>query len=207
MIDLVHRTVFVHVPKCGGQSIEAAFCDALGLDWHHHRYLLALMERPKSWPGRHGRLAHLRAEEYLSGRYMPVAQWAAFYTFGLVRNPYHRVESAWRYLDPVPDFPDFIAQLAGEGLPLRGFLDPALDYLADEYGGLLVNEVWKLEDMPARWPELAERAGIPGTPLPHLNKGGDTQCAVWTPAAVDAVRAIYAKDFSAFGYDPEAAPI
>lgn len=208
MIDLAHRTVFVHVPKCGGQSVEAAFCAAHGLDWERHRHLLMLMERPKGWPGRHGRLAHLRALDYLEGEYLPVALWAEFYTFAMVRNPYARLESAWRYLRPAPDFADFVADLAGKGLPKDGFLDPAIAYLTDEYGGLLVKEVWKLEDMPARWPELAARAGIPGTPLPHRNKApaGERRPLVWTQAAVDAVRMLYAEDFSRLGYDPEAVP-
>lgn len=209
MIDLAHRTVFVHVPKCGGQSVEAAFCAAHGLDWHRHRHLLMLMKRPKGWHGRHGRLAHLRAAEYLEGGYLPVDLWAAFYTFALVRNPYARLASAWRYRRQALDFPEFVADLAGNGLPKDGFLDPALDYLTDDYGGLLVKAVWKLEDMPARWPELAAQAGIPGTPLPHLNRAGEdaTRPLVWTPAAVETVRALYAGDFAAFGYDPQAAPI
>lgn len=208
MIDLVHRTVFVHVPKCGGQSVEAAFCAALGLDWDRHRHLLMLMKRPRGWHGRHGRLAHLRALDYLEGEYLPVALWAEFYTFAMVRNPYARLASAWRYLRPSGDFADFVAGLATDGLPRDGFLDPAISYLTDEYGGLLVKDVWRLEEMPARWPDLAARAGIEGTPLPHRNKapGRDARPLRWTQTAIAQARDLYAEDFSRLGYDPEDAP-
>jgi hypothetical protein len=31
MISHPHRTLFVHIPKCGGQSVEHAFLNALSL--------------------------------------------------------------------------------------------------------------------------------------------------------------------------------
>ena len=31
MISHEHKTVFIHIPKCGGQSVETCFLDDLGL--------------------------------------------------------------------------------------------------------------------------------------------------------------------------------
>src|SRR5699024_6832419 len=102
------------------QSIEEAFCADLGLDWNRHRHLLLLMPRPQGWNSRHPRLAHLRAAEYCGHDYLPPALWQRFYKFTVVRNPYRRVESAWRYLRHGLDFPDFVAQIAAGVLDLQG---------------------------------------------------------------------------------------
>lgn len=203
MISLVHQTVFVHIPKCGGQSVEEAFCADLGLDWNLHRHLLLLMHRPQGWPSIHPRLAHLRAAEYRDLDYMPHALWQRFYKFSVVRNPYRRVESAWRYLRHGLDFPEFVKQVTMGELTLQGFLDPAMDYLTDQQGVILVDDIWKLEELATAWPKLAHRAGIADQPLGHRNasRGKRPQ---WTQKAVNQVRRFYAEDFSRLSYDPVA---
>ena len=40
MISHNHEYVFVHIPKCGGQSIEHVFLNDLGLEWHNRSPLL-----------------------------------------------------------------------------------------------------------------------------------------------------------------------
>ena len=58
MISHPHRTVFVHIPKCGGQSIETAFLADLGLGWKSRAPLLmGANDRPELGPPR---LSHLR---------------------------------------------------------------------------------------------------------------------------------------------------
>src|SRR5699024_2042499 len=97
------------------------------------------------------------------------------------------VESAWRYLRHGLDFPDFVAQIAAGVLDLQGFLDPAMDYLTDHDGMILVDDIWKLEELADSWPALARRAGIAGQPLGHRNAGRGRR-PDWTHDAVDQVR-------------------
>ena len=47
VISHEHRCVFVHIPKCAGQSIETVFLEDLGLDWSNRSILLL---RPNECP-------------------------------------------------------------------------------------------------------------------------------------------------------------
>ena len=96
MISHEHETVFVHIPKCGGQSIEHMFLDDLGLSWETRSPLLL---RPKD-PGEKGppRLAHLLARDYVGLEYISEEQFSRYYKFAVVRNPYGRALSFYNYL-------------------------------------------------------------------------------------------------------------
>lgn len=207
MISLAHRTVFVHVPKCGGQSVEAAFCAHLGLDWDRHRRLLLMMPRPQGWQGQHGRLAHLTAWEYVAHDYLPAALWDDFFTFGVVRNPFARMESAWRYLKPTHDFPDFVSGICEGRLSWDGFLNPASEYLSDPDGTPMTTAVYRLEELSARWPEIAARAGLGDTPLPHRNAEAAPRPRLhWSDRMIEDMQDRYAEDFHRYGYDPDTPP-
>lgn len=206
MISLAHRTVFVHVPKCGGQSIEQAFLDDIGLTWKM-RKLLMLARKPKKWGGENPHLAHLKAREYLRFDYISQEMWSKFFTFAIVRNPFARVASAYQYLDPkAPTLEAFTQSLAQHRR--KGFMDPAWDYVSGKDGEMLVSHWYRLEDVNDHWPEIAERAGLSQGALPHRNASAEKKRAViWTEAAVQAVREIYAKDFERFGYSSAEPPV
>jgi len=60
------KCLFVHVPKCAGQSVEMFFLDRIGLDWERRAPLLL---RPNDVPALGPpRLAHLKAAEYVEKR-------------------------------------------------------------------------------------------------------------------------------------------
>ena len=200
MISLAHRTVFVHVPKCGGQSVELAFLQHLGLTWKTRRPLL-LAKRPKAWAGKSPQLAHLKAQEYIAGGYLPQKLWSELFSFAIVRNPFARVESAFHYLDPkAGSLEEFAVSLAQRRR--QGFMDPAWDYVSNTDGEMLVSAWYRLEEIARGWPEITERANLPGVALPHRNSTATKKrTAVWTPAALQAVREVYADDFLRFGYD------
>ena len=68
MLTHQHKTVFVHIPKNAGQSIETVFLDVLGLTWESRAPLLL---RPNDIPELGPRrLAHLAASEYVSCGHM-----------------------------------------------------------------------------------------------------------------------------------------
>lgn len=62
MISHEHKTVFIHVPKVAGQSVELAFLRQLGMTWEE-RAPLVLRHNPDPAKGPE-RLAHLLAREY-----------------------------------------------------------------------------------------------------------------------------------------------
>lgn len=200
MISLAHRTVFVHVPKCGGQSVELAFLQHLGLTWKTRRLLL-LAKRPKAWAGESPQLAHLKAREYVAGGYLPQRLWSELFSFAIVRNPFARVESAFHYLDPkAQSLEEFAVSLSTRRR--QGFMDPAWDYVSSADGDMLISAWYRLEDIADQWPEITRRSNLPGVALPHRNSTATKKRdAVWTPVALQAVREVYADDFLRFGYD------
>jgi hypothetical protein len=91
MISFQHKVLFVHIPKCAGQSIERAFLRNLGLDWlNRHGLLLRHKERHESGPER---LAHLYANEYVKFGYINERDFSRFFKFSIMRDPIDRIIS------------------------------------------------------------------------------------------------------------------
>ena len=96
MISHFHKTIFIHIPKCGGQSIETAFLNDLGLTWETRApLLLRPNDNPRIGPPR---LAHLRAKEYTKFHYISEELYETYYKFSIVRHPVERAISTFNYL-------------------------------------------------------------------------------------------------------------
>lgn len=177
MISRQHRTVFVHVPKAAGQSIEQAFLDELGLTW---KTRAALLLRPNDDPALGPpRLAHLSAEEYVALGYLSPEDWESFYRFAIVRDPYSRVVSLYRHLGPDMAFGPWVMTwltdkiLAPRDARARWFVKPQVEYLCDSNGTLLVQDVLRFEDLDAAFAHIASRAGLGSEKLPRRNTTGN----------------------------------
>lgn len=201
MISLVHRTVFIHIPKCAGQSIEAAFCADLGLKWQRHRYLLGCFERPPGWPkDLPDRLAHLSAKEYVAHKLLPEPLFRAFYTFAIIRDPVERAVSMWRFLKFEGSFAAFVTEELPRRLESGHFFYRAQeDFLVDpDTGALLVDHVVPLSDLSEHWPEIMRRAGL-NAPLGHRNAAPDARPRPEvTDVLAQRLRDLYAGDYRRF---------
>lgn len=174
MISRKHRTIFVHVPKCAGQSVEIAFLADNGLTWETRAPLLL---RPNSDP-RAGppRLAHLIARDYVACGHVTAEEFDAFYTFAIVRNPWARTVSLYRHLEPNIAFASFVhewlaAQLGEERAPNRWFVRPQVEFVTDD-GRTAVKDILHLENLAQEFPRAAARAGLQSA-LPHVNRQGE----------------------------------
>ena len=200
MISLRHQTVFVHIPKCGGQSVEAAFLEDMGLEWSH-RYLvgLNLVIVNKDRPGKP--IAHLHASEYVEKGYLPSFLFEKFFKFAIVRNPFARTESTYFYLGlhRIKSFEEFLSDNR-ESRPMERILKaPQSPYVIDAAGNRLVDEIYRLEDLDRDWPLIQQRCGLQAR-LHHQNKGKRPFQIEWTPRLVDLMNEKYADDFDRFGY-------
>ena len=201
MISLVHKTVFIHIPKCAGQSIEAAFCEDLGLKWGKHRYLLGCMERPPSWrDDLPKRLAHLSAHEIIERRLLPPKLFRAFYSFAVVRDPVARAVSMWRFLESELGFEEFVSnELGPKAAAGHYFHRPQKDFLcAPGCDELLVDQVIPFSRLSAEWPGVMRRAGL-SAPLGHRNRAPGNRASPRVTARAEArIREMYAADYATF---------
>ncbi len=171
MISRKHKTLFVHIPKVAGQSIETIFLKDLGLDWHSRGELL-LRKKKKEEPGPE-RLAHLKAKEYLEFNYIDKPTFDSYFKFGFVRNPYSRMLSVYNYLGygKIISFNAFMEKVVKQQLAQDNFFYSAqYDYLYDEKGELMVDYVGKLESLAEDMKLVLQKTGLEGHEIPHVNK-------------------------------------
>ncbi len=143
MISLVHKVIFIHIPKCAGQSVEETFLNDLQLKWDDHRYLFGCFEKPTSWTKNiPGRIAHLTAKEILDFKFLPIEIFNSFYKFSIVRDPVERLVSSWNYLDPEESFEDWVSSKVLSGHKENNyFFKDQTDYLFDENNKSLVDDI------------------------------------------------------------------
>ncbi|MHA3977213.1 sulfotransferase family 2 domain-containing protein [Halovulum sp. GXIMD14794] len=167
---------FVHINKCGGRSVE----HALGL------------------PKFHGDAKRLRK---LHGR----EKWADIYSFSVVRNPYARIASLYRYRlskerlgEPPVGFAEWVVRVFRDRDPAlrdgEAMFRPAFDWLHDRKGRLMVRETFRLEELAQHWDHILEQVGR-GEPLPHRN--ANPSSTPLSEAYDDTARAVVTEVFAA----------
>lgn len=170
------KFAFVHINKCGGRSVE----HALGL------------------PKFHGDAKRLRK---LHGR----EKWAEIYSFSVVRNPYSRIASLYRYRaqrdrlgDPPVPFTEWVLRVFRDHDPaLRDgevMFRPAWNWIHDRKGRLMVREVFRLEELARHWDHICKQVGR-GEPLTHRN--ANPSSVPLSEVYEDTTRAVVAKVFAA----------
>ena len=171
MISIEHKTIFVHIPKVAGQSIETLFLEDLDLTWDTRESLLLRKKKPNE--NAPDRLAHLTASEYVDLGYVDSTTYQDYFTFSFVRNPYARAISLYKYLGyaNIISFSVFIKKVISEKVKKGDFFFKSqYDYLYSGEGKRLVDFVGKLENIKEDIEYILERSGIEGKKLPHVNK-------------------------------------
>jgi hypothetical protein len=185
--------LFIHVPKCGGSSVERQ----IGL-FHGHRSAIYF------------RHADREAFQQL-------------HKAALVRDPYDRLVSAFHYLknhtrarrdqrwtrEVLGEIPDFAAFLrALEKKPFRRrilrwlhFL-PQWYFLCDAKGGILVDHVGRLESIGDFFAHLAARTGLPVENVREKKSVRDPADSYYDTRSRLLVQDMYERDFTIFGYTP-----
>ncbi len=170
MISHHDRCVFVHIPKCAGQSIEMFFLARVGLDWERRApLLLRWNDTPALGPPR---LAHLKAHQYVENRWMTQAQFDEYFKFAFVRDPWDRVASFYRYLgyDWRCSFPRFVRTHLPRQIEKKNyFLCPQSEFVLDRNGRLLVDFVGRFETLQQDFAAACRHLGISDPVLPHVN--------------------------------------
>lgn len=189
MISHKHKYIFIHIPKCGGTSMES--------------FLLSLegIERPKSLaklPKEIKKRYHLNSgvKGHAFHKEFDITLRKKYFSFTFVRNPFDRAVSEYRWDLQFKNstFLDFLQKQ--EKWQIRHnhsqceFIDEDMDFIG------------RFENLQADFDIVCERIGIPQQKLPHKNK---TEHKHYSEYYNDETRQIvaqkFAKDIEHFGYE------
>lgn len=166
--------------------------------------LLELMRRRVPAFANHNRADYVR-------RHVAPEIWSSYYKFCFERNPWDKVVSfyywRWRGKEAMP-FRDFV--MSNAPLSLR---DSGGWPIYGDDDGLLVDRVYRYEDIAEASAEIVERLGLPGElDLPfargQYRKGSSRAYAeLYDDETAARVADVFAKEIAAFGYTFDGEPL
>lgn len=198
----VKKTVFVHIPKTGGISIERSVNLRLGD-----------MQRLYAFAGPL-EMAHMTADmiRNLIGRGI----YERCFVFAVVRNPFDRLVSEWAWKKETGDkrgltgsgktFEEFTKELHQkfEGIKLlphrqRTHFEPQKKFVVDHDGNIIVDRILRFEKMSEVAQLVEERLGAK---LPWVNKTDhENYQEYYTKELIEMVTDMYGQDLEHFGYE------
>ena len=172
MISFPLETIFVHVPRCAGTSVERAIW--LNKSDRTLENLWGNVFDGQSNPLQTGGMQHLTAT-HIRGLY-PI-EFEKFWKFSIVRNPFDRIVSQYYYT--IRGRPDLLKYLGFSRIRIRYGKVPFGEYvsrimqrthvqwLPAAYfvtdlvrGGLLVDHIARYEDLTEDWDVIRKRLGL-----------------------------------------------
>ncbi len=171
MICHHYKCVFIHIPKNAGQSIEHVFLDLLDLDWQTRApLLLRKNDKPELGPLV---LAHLKATDYVRYKYLPQEMFDDYFKFTIVRNPWGRMISIYKYLgyDKRYEFKRFLMGVFKNTIFKKKywFVGPQTDYVYDKNENQLVDFICRFENLQDDFNYVCQQIGLPPLEVPHVN--------------------------------------
>jgi hypothetical protein len=203
IISALHKFIFVAIPKTGTHSVRQALrkhmgprdLEQVGLFVKKHFPIPELAQL------QHGHLSLLQIRPYLRPD-----EWAEFFKFAFVRNPFDRFVSYSAFMTRdsgqfETDPKDVMRQIL-EKPPLHHILfQPQHLLVMDAEGKLLTDYIGRVEQMQRSYDEICQRIGIPTAPLERVNSSKRKDYRdYYDPALIDAVAKLYARDLELFGY-------
>lgn len=203
MISHKHRCIFVHVPKCGGTSIEAVIwpgerrVEDLWMGFvseYHNKYQTGGMQ--------HLLARHIRTE-------VGEAVFDAYFKFAFVRNPWDKAVSQYAYMKKRPDLRTFLGMAEDDSFKryleltkIRKHVqwEAQWMFLFDDDGKQLVDYIGRFEHLAEDAAKVFDILGIQAE-VPHLNVSGRSAMETYYDSESAAMVAeMYRADIDLFGY-------
>ena len=180
---------FIHIPKTGGTSVEAAL----------------------NYPFRHNTAVEERRE-------LGTKRWKKRFSFTIVRNPWDRLLSFYLHELTVRDsvlaqhpveFNEWVRTVfKHNGFHLyeeekyRKYLSNQWVWVSDEQGHQIVDYIIRFENIRSDFAKLVQHLNMPGIILPHLKKTKRRRNydGYYDPDTKEIIGAFYVKDLEKFGY-------
>lgn len=211
IVSHAHRFIFFAVPKTGTQAVRQALSVHLGPDdWQQHAlYGQARLPIAALAAKGHG---HLSVREV--GPRLDRDTWNGYFKFAFVRNPFERFVSAYLFLfrnspvakerGPTQITEGMKAALNHPKFRRRALIVPQSELLTDADGGLALDHLGRHERLQADFDEIAQRLGLPPTPLPVRNATEHAHYSHYYDRALrESVESLYEEDLRRFDYSFE----
>jgi hypothetical protein len=208
MISYKLGCIFVHIPKCGGTSIESTLFPK-GERTQENLWRGFIDEFHNAYQT--GGLQHLKA--YQIRHYLGRAQYDKFFKFAIVRDPYGRTISQYNYMttarkglrqfiefEPEDDFSTYLAKIKTRS---HVQWEPQISFVNGFDGKRLVDKIIRLENLNDEWDALLDDLKVDfRRKLRHRNKKEQKFTRADLTAEHKAIiQEYYYEDFVSFGYD------
>jgi len=208
-----YNTFFIHVTKCGGTSVELFFLNDAGFNYSYKDltngtkrsrisefFIGRKLKPPLGYETQH--ITALDAKERGVRQFLN-----ANYTFAFVRNPWDRFVSETFWMQQKTDLEEFTFEeaLASYKYQLEGkfkpHCSPMWKSLYDDDMNLLVDDVFKLEEIEKAEESLSKRFGIPVKFGKHNTTERTHYNDYLTPELKEKLYPLIQKDLELFGYE------
>ena len=204
IISTLHKFVFVAIPKTGTHAVRRALREHMGPQDMEQVGLFVQRQLPIPALAQIGH-GHITLEQLRP--FVNPEQFAAFFKFAFVRNPFDRFVSYASFItrevghferDPKKVMRHFLANPPMDHILFR----PQHEFVTDAQGNLLTDYIGRVEKMQQSYVEIAARIGIPSTVLEKVNasKRRDYR-EYYDQELIDGVAKLYARDLELFGYE------
>lgn len=217
-ISYQYKTIFIHIPKCAGTSVEKILGMAAEEEFFSHDRIYFMKEivvdRSKFTSDEYMRCVS-KTPQHLSfmelKKILPPTVFDGFKKFTIVRNPFSRVVSELKYNltnNSLPDIKDFssILKYLNEDKFIKthrfdGHLDTQTSFLINDSGELDPSiKIFKFENINECFDELYKISPIKRPIHARKNMGAEDYKEYYTQEFADIVREYYKEDFINFNY-------
>jgi hypothetical protein len=204
IVSTAHKFIFAAIPKTGTHSIRRALRDHMSPeDWEQvGLFVQRAFPIPELARIGHGHITLAQLKPHMSPE-----DFASFFKFAFVRNPFDRFVSYASFItrevghfdrDPQKVMRYFLANPPWNHILFR----PQHEFVTDGKGELLTDFIGRVETMQQSYDEIAARIGIPTATLDVVNSSRRSDYRqYYDQALIDGVAKLYARDLELFGYE------
>ena len=209
MISYDKRCIFIHIPKCGGTSIENIIWPDTEQRTERNLWMGFVSKYHNKYQT--GGLQHLLARQVLEEVGKDVFD--SFYKFVIVRNPWDRIVSQFAYMQMRPDLMDFIGM--NQKTEFKHYLDliqkkqhvqwmPQTEFILGKDGKLLVDMIGHIENFEEDSLKIFNKLGLYGakSKVGHAKRSKRKKIDFYYSdlEAIEMVGQIFSSDIEYFGY-------